>query len=174
MESPQSKFLMTPKVSIAKTRFLWQAIPATMKTVRIIFGLVAVVLGAGCFEKPNRTSGSPSTILYRHHFLGTANLAHNTNNAKLAAFLAQPASRELGGQLAQKLAGGAAQLWRQFLPAGAPPPPAPIRPLLGDLMAARAFSRVPGPLHPWGSGFALGVPEERGGPLRTQLSSILN
>ncbi len=144
-----------------------------MKTVRIIFGLVAVVLGAGCFEKPNRTSGSPSTILYRHHFLGTANLAHNTNNAKLAAFLAQPASRELGGQLAQKLAGGAAQLWRQFLPAGAPPQPALIRPLLDDLMAAESYAEVRGPLHRGESVFAVELPEERAGLWRTNLSSIL-
>ncbi len=173
MESNESKFIMKPKVSVAKSRFLWQSIPATMKNVKFIFGLMVVGLGAGCFENSNSTLGNAETILYRHHVLGTASLAHNTNTVKLATLLSQPASRELGEQLAQKLSAAPVQLWRRFLPAGTSPQQALFRPLLDDLFSAESYAEIRGPLHRGESVFAIELPDQRASLWRTNLSSIL-
>src|SRR5713101_2194791 len=102
-----------------------------MKKFTNILGLMVLGLVSGCLETPSRTPGTSSTVLYRHHFLGTAYLAHTTNTAHLPSIIALPASRELSDYSLQRLSGQLQGLWAKFLP-GAAPQAALVRPLLDD------------------------------------------
>src|SRR5258708_3252446 len=113
-----------------------------MKKVRLIVGLMVTGLTAGCLEKPSTTPGTASTILYRHHFVGTTHLAHNTNAAKIPAIMALPATRDLREYTLQMLSKMPEELWRTFLPAGAVSPPGLFRPLLDDLASAESYAEV--------------------------------
>lgn len=144
-----------------------------MKTVRLIIGLTLAGLGAGCLEKPNTSPGTAATVLYRHHFLGTAELAHNTNAARIPAILALPATRAFSAEALQKLAKSPEQLWRNFLPAGASTQAALAAPLLEDLVSAESYAEVHGPLHQSESVFAIALNEQRAGLWRTNLGNIL-
>src|SRR5438105_314963 len=147
---------------------------ATMKEARFVIGLVLAGLAAGCLEKPDNNAGTASTILYRHHFLGTAQLAQNTNAAKLPAILALPASRELGQQVLQKLSRSPEELWRKFLPPGAVSQPDLARPLLDDLASAESYAEVHGPLQQGESVFAIELNDARAALWRTNLGAILS
>jgi len=143
-----------------------------MKKVNFVFALIAVGLSAGCLEKPSSTPGTASTILYRHHFLGTANLAHNTNAAKIPVILGMPATRAFTDEILQKLAKSPEVLWRKFLPAGASTPPGLVRPLLDDLAAAESYAEVHGPLNKSETVLAIELSDERASLWRTNVSKI--
>ena len=145
-----------------------------MKKARFVFSLLAVALAAGCLEKPNHSPGTSATVLYRHHFLGTAHLARSTNNAKIPAVLAMPATAQLREKTLQKLASAPQQLWRKFLPVGAVPQPALFRPLLDDLLAAESYAEARGPLQRGESVLAIELTEERATLWRTNLWTILD
>jgi len=143
-----------------------------MKKVSFLTGLLAIGLCGGCLEKPTNNPGTASTILYRHHFVGTAQLAHDTNAAKLPAILALPATRELTGEIVQKLSKTPEELWRKFLPAGVVTPPGLARPLLDDLVSAESYAEVRGPLNRGESVFAIELGDDRASLWRTNLETI--
>ena len=144
-----------------------------MKKVRLILGLMLVGLGAGCLENSSSTPGTAATILYRHHFLGAAHLAHNTNDAKIPAILALPATHELSEEILQKLSRKPDELWRKFLGANASTSPALVRPLLEDLASAESYAEVRGPLDRSESVLAIELSEERANLWRANLGNIL-
>src|SRR6266481_3147100 len=138
-----------------------------MKRISFMTGLLVIGLCGGCLEKPNPDAGTASTVLYRHHFVGTAQLARSTNAAKIPAILALPATRELADQLAQKFSKTPEELWRRFLPAGAVTPPGLARPLLEDVVSAESYAEIRGPLQRGESVFAIGLSDERANLWRT-------
>src|SRR5712691_1202949 len=147
--------------------------PLRMKNVNFVIGLIVVGLSTGCLEKQSSTPGTASTILYRHHFLGTANLLHNTNAAKIPVILAMPATRVFTDQILQKLSKKPEVLWQKFLPVGASTPPGLVRPLLDDLAAAESYADVHGPLQKGESVFAIELSDNRASLWHTNLSKIL-
>jgi hypothetical protein len=146
---------------------------ATMKRVRLFVGLLAMGLAAGCLENASRSPGTSATVLYRHHFLGTTLLAHNTNSARLAAVLALPSTGELRDEVLQKLAKAPHRLWQKFLPAGAAAPSELVRPLLDDLVSAESYAEVRGPAGRSDSILAIELNDERAALWRTNLWSLL-
>jgi len=151
---------------------LWQSIAATMKNIANILGLMVLGLVSGCLEGPSRAPATSSTVLYRHHFLGTAYLARTTNTAHLPAIIATPASHELTDFTLQKLSGQVQGLWTKFLP-GASTQGALVRPLLDDLLSAESYAETRGPLNRGESVFAIELNDERANLWRTNLASIL-
>ena len=146
--------------------------PLRMKNANFVIGLIAVGLSTGCLEQQSSTPGTASTILYRHHFLGTANLLHNTNAAKIPVILAMPATRVFTDQILQKLSKKPEMLWQRFLPAGASTQPTLVRPLLDDLAAAESYAEVRGPLQKSESVFAIELSDERASLWGVNLANI--
>jgi hypothetical protein len=140
---------------------------------KVTWLLVIPWLVSGCLEKSNPAPATSATILYRHHFLGTSELAHNTNYAKLPAIFALPASHELAEHTLQKLAAAPPLLWQKFLAPGAAPQPALLRPLLEDFFSAESYAEVHGPLQRGESVFAIELSDARAGLWQTNLASVL-
>ena len=143
-----------------------------MKNVTVIVGLIAVGLATGCLEKPNKNPGTSSTILYRHHFAGSAQLAHNTNLARLPVILGLPVTHEFTEQTLQKLSRSPEELWRKFLPAGATTQPALVRPLLDDLASSESYAEVHGPLNRSESIFAIELSDDRARLWQAQVEQL--
>jgi hypothetical protein len=80
---------------------------------------------------------------------------------RLRAIDALPASAELRGDLAQKLARGAFIFWQKDLPAGAMEQTALLRPLFEDLMTAENFVDVRGPVGKTQTAIAIELSDER-------------
>jgi hypothetical protein len=114
-----------------------------MKTVFGILGLAAAVLAVGCFEQAGgaRSYKGP---LFRYHSASGAQLAAGTNATVLKGIAALPATADLRGHLAQKLAAATLPFWRKDLPADAADQSALLRPLLDDFLSAEACVEVRG------------------------------
>ena len=142
-----------------------------MKIVRLGGWLVLAGALAGCLENSGLTPGTSATVLYRHHFVGSSQLARGTN--KLATILALPASHELGGRVLERISSSPQELWHKFLPPGGLAAPALVRPLLDDLWRSESYAETRGPLDKGESVFAIALSEERAGLWRTNLGAIL-
>src|SRR5437867_923914 len=108
-----------------------------MRTLSAIVILVGLGFGAGCAQKP-AAAPPVSEVLWGCHFIGTAQLAANTNTATLQRLAALPASQELREKILNKLAAAPLEL---FAPAGAAPAAASaalVRPLLDDWLRAES------------------------------------
>ncbi|HXG47608.1 MAG TPA: hypothetical protein VNO52_08285 [Methylomirabilota bacterium] len=106
-------------------------------------GLLGVILTTGCFETPGG-DGNATGPIYRHHFLGGAELKKGTNATTLLAVAALPRTLELRRHVIAKLARTPQQLWTNRLPASAPDQSALLAPLLDDLLVAESLAEVRG------------------------------
>ena len=131
-----------------------------MKIVSVVLGLSVLLLAAGCFEQ---TAGPRSYKgpLFRYHFAGRAHLATATNGTRFKEIDALPATAELRGSLAQKLAAAALPFWRKELPAGAADQSALLRPLLEDFLAAEALVEVRGKAGSTDTALAIELSDDR-------------
>ena len=105
-------------------------------------------LGFGCQQKtaepppPKRVAAAPAPEpLLRWHFVGTAQLASDTNAAKLRQIAALPASQELRAQTLNKLADGLARSFPTTDGANTNRP-ALLRPLLEDVLSAETWFQL--------------------------------
>jgi len=114
-----------------------------MKNVFGLLGLTASVLAAGCFDQGGGARSYKGPLL-RYHSASRAQLAAGTNATVLKEITAMPATADLRGQLAQKLAAATLPFWRKDLPAGATDQSALLRPLLDDFLSAEAYLEVRG------------------------------
>ena len=114
-----------------------------MKTVFGILGLAAAVLTAGCFEQAGGARSYKGPLL-RYHSASRAQLAAGTNATVLKEIAALPATAELRGHLAQKLAAATLPFWRKDLPADATDQSTLLRSLLDDFLSAEAYLEVHG------------------------------
>ena len=114
-----------------------------MKNVFGLLGLAAAVLTAGCFDQAGGARSYKGPLL-RYHSASRAQLAAGTNATIFKEIAALPATADLRGQLAQKLAAATLPFWRKELPADATDQAALLRPLLDDFLSAEAYLEVRG------------------------------
>lgn len=114
-----------------------------MKNVFGLLSLAAAVLTAGCFEQAGGTRSYKGPLV-RYHSASRAQLAAGTNATIFKEIAALPATADLRGHLAQKLAAATLPFWRKDLPADAADQSALLRPLLEDLLTAEAYLEVRG------------------------------
>ena len=131
-----------------------------MKIAFGVAGLSMALLATGCFEQ---TGGARSYKgpLFHYHFAGRAHLPAGTNAARFKEIDALPATAELRGALAQKLAAAALPFWRKELPAGATDQAALLRPLVDDFLVAEAFVEVRGAVGRTDTALAIELSDDR-------------
>lgn len=115
----------------------------SMKSIGAFWGLVALVMTAGCLDQVGgaRSYQGP---LFRYHYAGRAHLPEGTNATRFKEIDALPATAEFRSQLSQKLAAAALPFWRKDLPAGATDQSALLQPLLEDFWISEALVEVRG------------------------------
>jgi hypothetical protein len=126
----------------------------------VIAGMALVAIGAaaGCLQAQKGNRSSETGLLYRHHFVGTDQIAKGTNATKLKEVLALDTSKALREQVLTKLAKAPRQLWpKQVSQDGADL----LRPLLEDLCANESHVEVRGSLEQPEWVFAVALSEER-------------
>ena len=99
-------------------------------------GLLA--LGAGCLEQSSRKN--PAGPLYRHHFVGAAQVGRSTNAAKLKEIWALPASGSLKQHVLDRIALVPHQLLKA--PKGGPDHAELFRPLIDDLLQQESYVEI--------------------------------
>ena len=85
-----------------------------MKRAPFCFVWIGLALNLGCHAQSRPAPPAGGDVLFRSHFLGTAQLAANTNGAKLREIWALPETAALRGDVLEKLSaeGGHADLYR--------------------------------------------------------------
>lgn len=131
-----------------------------MKNVFGLLGLAAALLTAGCFDQAGGARSYKGPLL-RYHSASRAQVAAGTNATVLKQISALPATVELRGQLAQKLAAATLPFWRKELPADAADQSALLRPLFEDFLSAEAFLEVRGGAGSTDTALAVEVTEPR-------------
>ncbi len=106
-----------------------------MKRASIHFVVLSLALTLGCQAQSQLSSPAARPVLFRSHFLGSAQLAGNTNGAKIREIWALPATADLREQVLQKLAATCQQTLTQE---GADTAKL-FRPLLEDFITAESF-----------------------------------
>lgn len=119
-----------------------------------------LIVTVGCLEQVGGTR-SYKGPLFHYHYAGRANLPAGTNATRFKEIDALPATAELRGQLAQKLAAAALPFWRADLPADATDPSALLKPLLEDFCIAEAMVEVRGAAGRTDTVLAIELPEAR-------------
>src|SRR5882672_7400381 len=114
-----------------------------MKNFFGLLGLAAAVLTAGCFDQAGGVRSYKGPLL-RYHSASRAQLAAGTNATVLKEITTLPATTDLRGHLAQKLAAATLPFWRKDLPADAADQSALLRPLLDDFLSAETYLEVRG------------------------------
>src|SRR2546425_13281186 len=110
----------------------------TRKIVQAV-SLIVLALGAGCLERQLGRQPDAGGVIYRHHFVGRAEMAKPTNAANLKKVLDLPASKELREQLVQKLSKAPREFWQKEIPVSAPHGADLLGPLLEDLFSAESY-----------------------------------
>src|ERR1043166_1134603 len=132
-----------------------------MKKLLISVVLVMVGLGFGCLERPGGGQRNTSGTLYRHHFVGTIQVARGTNASKFKEILALRTTEELRKDVLGKLAKGPYEIWRKELPPSSSDQSALIHPLLEDLLSAESYLEIRGPTDRSESVLAVELTDER-------------
>jgi hypothetical protein len=117
---------------------------AAMKMLKLMLaaGLAGVV--TGCLEQSAGQPGVRFGALLRVQWLGTAQLARDTNAARVCQILALPESAAFREELLGKLARVPYQCWSNGLPKGVPDQAPLIRPLLEDLARQEWYLELQG------------------------------
>src|SRR6185295_4691799 len=116
-----------------------------MKKTLVYCAMLGLGLNLGCRGQSPATALSDRELLFRSHFVGSAQLAGNTNGAKLREIWALPATAELRGQVLQKLSVACQQTFVKESAAPAAEQAKLFRPLLEDFLTAESFVEVHGP-----------------------------
>jgi len=82
-----------------------------MNKIAVFSGLAAACLLSGCLEPPKAGKASDSGVIYRHHFIGATALSQGTNGTKLNEVLARASTKNMGAELAKKLAKAFREYW---------------------------------------------------------------
>jgi len=150
-------------IAIAKHAGLWQSVPATMKKkVAIGVALAATGIVLGCLEAQKGSQTQQSGLLYRHHFIGAAQIASGTNATKLKEVFALPSSTRVATNLATKLANASKHLWGKNVAANAKGGADLLSPLIEDMAVSESYVAVKGPVARAEWVFAINVPQDRG------------
>ena len=131
-----------------------------MKNVFGLLGLAAAVLTAGCFDQAGGARSYKGPLV-RYHSASRAQLAAGTNATILKEIAALPATADLRGHLAQKLAAATLPFWRKDLPADATDQSALLRPLLDDFLSAEVCLEVRGAAGSTDTALAIELSEPR-------------
>lgn len=117
----------------------------TNRSVFAGLALALVALVPGCYEKPPLQANTTG-VIFRSHFLGTAQWAQTTNAGKWPKIWALPATTSLREAVLKKLARTPPAVWRGHVPAEAADQAPLVRPLLEDLLKAESYIEVRGPV----------------------------
>ena len=144
------------------------------KTLTCVFVGVAICFGVGCLERPGGRQTDSSGVIYRHHFVGGAEMGRTTSATNLKTVLNLPASKELRDQLVQKLSKAPREFWRKEIPTDAPDGAEFFRPLLEDLFSAESHLEVRGPAKRPESVLAVKLDAQRAQVWSTNLWKLLS
>ena len=115
-----------------------------MNKLAVFLGLAAACLLSGCLEPPKAGKTSDTGVIYRHHFIGATALSQGTNGTKLNEVLARASTKNMGAELAKKLAKAPREYWTNQLPRKAQSGAEFIEPLLPDLFAFESYIEARG------------------------------
>ena len=116
--------------------------------------------GRGCFDQAGGARSYKGPLL-RYHSASRAQLTVGTNAAILKEIAVMPATTDLRGHLAQKLAAAALPFWRKELPADAADQATVLRPLLDDFLSAEVYVEVRGAAGSTDTALAIELTEPR-------------
>src|ERR1051326_2370006 len=144
-----------------------------MKKTLVYSVLFGLGLNLGCSGQSPATAASDRELLFRSHFVGSAQLAGNTNGAKLREVWALPETAVLRNHVLQKLSTACQQVFVKETAAPAAEAAKLFRPLLDDFFTAGSFVEVPGPPNRLEFVAALKLNEPRAGLWVTNLSKAM-
>ena len=127
----------------------------------------------GCQGQSPLTALSDRELLFRSHFVGSAQRAGNTNGTKLREIWSLPATVELREQVLLKLSAACQQTFVPETAALAAEQAKLFRPLLNDFVTAESFVEVHGPANRREFVAALKLNEARAGLWTTNLSRVM-
>lgn len=140
------------------------------ESVLLVLGMLIGMSAMGNLQAAN----TPNDLVVRAHFVGTLQLAADTNAAKIQEILALPASLALRGQTLDRLASAPQQLFRQRIKAPVSDPRERFRPLVEDLFQRESWCEVHSqPNEPLQYALAIRLPKERAALWNDNLRSIL-
>lgn len=144
-----------------------------MKMLKVMLagGLAAAV--TGCLEQTTSQPGARFGALLRVHWVGSAQLARDTNAAKVRQILALPESAALREEVLNKLARVPYQCWSNSLPSGVPEQALLVRPLWEDLFRNEWYLEVRGSTAEPEAVLAVRLPDDRARLWATNLWQVV-
>src|SRR5262245_42686848 len=120
-----------------------------MKSNFVRISFVCLALGVGCKEKaveqlnpPPAPKPAAKKVLARFHYVGTAQLAGNTNASQLRKIWAMPETVRFRDEVLQKLAKAPQKFFSKTGTNAPIDPSAWLRPLLEDLIQAESYGEL--------------------------------
>ena len=144
-----------------------------MKITLVYCSLFGLGLNLGCTGQSPVSATSDRELLFRSHFVGSAQLAGNTNGAKLREIWVLPETVVLRNHVLQKLSTACQQVFVKESAGSAPEPAKLFRPLLEDFFTIESFVEVHGPPNRLEFVAALKLNEARAGLWATNLSKVM-
>ncbi|HEY2953249.1 MAG TPA: hypothetical protein VGK40_11725 [Verrucomicrobiae bacterium] len=144
-----------------------------MKKTLVYGALFGLYLNWGCQGQSQGTAPSDRELLFRSHFVGSAQLGGNTNGAKLREIWALPATAAFREVVMQRLSAACPQTFAEETAASAAEQAKLFRPLLDDFVTAESFVEVHGPSNKLEFAAALKLDDARAGLWFTNLSKVM-